>query len=55
MRSSSYAVSNAVNRATNDSPELIAPAPAAIDDSPDAAAAEAPENPEEADKQLSLF
>jgi putative SOS response-associated peptidase YedK len=51
----SYAVSNAVNRATNDSPELIAPAPAAIDDSPDAAAAEAPENPEEADKQLSLF
>ena len=53
----SYAVSTAVNRATNDSPELIAPAPAsrAVDDDADAAAAEAPPNPEEADKQLSLF
>jgi len=47
-----YEVSNAVNRATNDAPELIAPAP--VDDGADAAA-EAPPNPEEADKQLSLF
>ena len=53
----SYAVSNAVNRAANDSPELIAPAPAATaaDDSADAAAADAPADPEKADKQLSLF
>ena len=47
-----YEVSNAVNRATNDAPELIAPAP--VDDGADAAA-EAPPNPEEADRQLSLF
>jgi putative SOS response-associated peptidase YedK len=51
----SYPVSTAVNRAANDSPELIAPAPASVDDSADNAAAEAPPNPEEADKQLSLF
>ena len=53
----SYQVSTAVNRAANDSPELIAPAPAAtaIAEEPDGAVAEAPENPEEADKQLSLF
>jgi len=51
----SYEVSNAVNRATNDSPELIKPAPAQVDDSVDAAAAEAPADPEKADGQLSLF
>ena len=51
----SYAVSNAVNRATNDSADLIAPAPAAVDNDAEAAAADAPQNPEEADKQLSLF
>ena len=51
----SYAVSNAVNRATNDSPELIAPAPASVEDGADAGAADAPENSEDADKQLSLF
>jgi putative SOS response-associated peptidase YedK len=53
----SYEVSTAVNRAANDSPDLIAPAPAsrAIADDADAAAAEAPENPEEPDRQLSLF
>jgi putative SOS response-associated peptidase YedK len=53
----SYEVSTAVNRAANDSPALIAPAPAsaAIAEDADAAAAEAPENPEEADQQLSLF
>jgi putative SOS response-associated peptidase YedK len=52
----SYRVSTAVNRATNDSPELIAPAPVstAIDDDADVAG-EVPENPEEADKQLTLF
>jgi len=31
------------------------PAPAPVDDGADTVAAEAPENPEEADKQLSLF
>jgi putative SOS response-associated peptidase YedK len=51
----SYAVSNAVNRATNDSQDLIAPAPVAVDNDAEAAAADAPQNPEEADKQLSLF
>jgi putative SOS response-associated peptidase YedK len=50
-----YEVSNAVNRATNDAPDLIAPAPAATDESADAVAAEAPADPEKADKQLSLF
>src|SRR6185437_5450942 len=40
----SYVVSNAVNRATNDSPELIAHAPADVDERADATAAEAPEN-----------
>jgi putative SOS response-associated peptidase YedK len=49
-----YQVSTAVNRAANDSPELVAPAPASADDGADAAA-ETPPNPEEADKQLSLF
>jgi putative SOS response-associated peptidase YedK len=49
-----YPVSTAVNRADNDSPELVAPAPASADDGADAAA-ETPPNPEEADKQLSLF
>jgi putative SOS response-associated peptidase YedK len=49
----SYEVSTAVNRAANDSPELITPAPAAtaVDDAAD----DAPANPEQADKQLSLF
>jgi putative SOS response-associated peptidase YedK len=51
----SYAVSNAVNRAANDSPELIVPAPASVDNGADAAAADAPADPEKADKQLSLF
>jgi putative SOS response-associated peptidase YedK len=51
----SYEVSTTVNRATNDSPDLLAPAPVAVAGDTDAAAAEAPENPEEADKQLSLF
>jgi putative SOS response-associated peptidase YedK len=51
----SYVVSTAVNRASNDSPELIAPASAAAYDAADAVAAEAPPEPEEADKQLSLF
>jgi putative SOS response-associated peptidase YedK len=51
----SYEVSTAVNRAANDSSELIVPAPAPVDDGADTVAAEAPENPEEADKQLSLF
>jgi putative SOS response-associated peptidase YedK len=51
----SYVVSTAVNRASNDWPELIAPASAAADDAADAVAAEAPPEPEEADKQLSLF
>jgi putative SOS response-associated peptidase YedK len=49
----SYEVSTAVNRAANDSPELIAPAPAAT--AADDAADDAPANPEQADKQLSLF
>jgi hypothetical protein len=48
-------VSNAVNRAANDSPELIVPAPASVDNGADAAAADAPADPEKADKQLSLF
>jgi putative SOS response-associated peptidase YedK len=47
-----YPVSTGVNRATNDSPDLIAPAPASAQDD---AAAEVPANPEDADKQLSLF
>ena len=51
----SYEVSNAVNRAANDLPELIAPAPASVDNGADAAAADAPADPEKADKQLSLF
>jgi putative SOS response-associated peptidase YedK len=51
----SYAVSNAVNRAANDSPELIVPAPASVDNGADAVAADAPADPEKADKQLSLF
>lgn len=53
----SYEVSTAVNRATNDSVELIAPMPpsSAVDDGADSPAADAPENPEESDKQLSLF
>ena len=51
----SYAVSNAVNRVANDSPELIVPAPASVDNGADAAAADAPADPEKADKQLSLF
>jgi len=51
----SYAVSTAVNRAANDSSELIKPAPGEVDDGADTAAADAPANPEEADKQLSLF
>jgi len=49
----SYEVSTAVNRAANDSPELIAPAPAAT--AADDATDDAPANPEQADKQLSLF
>ena len=53
----SYEVSTAVNRAANDSPDLIAPAPASstIADDAAAAAAEAPENPKEPLRQLSLF
>jgi putative SOS response-associated peptidase YedK len=53
----SYEVSTAVNRAANDSPELIKPAPVStvVAADADSAAAEAPENPEEADRQLSLF
>jgi putative SOS response-associated peptidase YedK len=52
----SYEVSAAVNRAANDSPELIAPAPAsaALAENADATS-EPPENPEDADEQLSLF
>jgi putative SOS response-associated peptidase YedK len=50
-----YQVSTAVNRATNDSPDLIAPKPAASDDSAEGVADEPPPEPEEADKQLSLF
>jgi putative SOS response-associated peptidase YedK len=48
-----YAVSNAVNRATNDSPELIAPAPA----SNEADAGTTPDAPKgkKPDDQLSLF
>src|ERR1700728_3985747 len=49
-----YAVSTSVNRATNDPPDLVAPAPASANNGADAAA-EAPPNPEEADGQLSLF
>jgi putative SOS response-associated peptidase YedK len=47
-----YQVSTAVNRAANDSPELVAPASATNGAD---AATETPPNPEEADKQLSLF
>jgi putative SOS response-associated peptidase YedK len=46
-----YAVSNAVNRASNDSPELIAPAPPANDSAPPDTSADG-KNP---DDQLSLF
>ncbi len=52
----SYAVSSAVNRAANDSPDLIAPAPAsAVVGDADVPVSEAPQNPEDSDKQLSLF
>jgi putative SOS response-associated peptidase YedK len=47
-----YPVSNAVNRAANDSPELIAPALAGSDS---AAAADTPANDKKPDDQLSLF
>ena len=49
----SHEVSTAVNRAANDSPDLIAPAPASVDETADAA--EAPADPEKSDEQLSLF
>jgi putative SOS response-associated peptidase YedK len=49
-----YTVSTSVNRATNDSPDLVMPAPASANNGADAAA-EAPPNPEDADRQLSLF
>jgi putative SOS response-associated peptidase YedK len=45
-----HAVSNAVNRAANDSAELITPAPAGTDNGADAAA-----NDKKPDDQLSLF
>jgi putative SOS response-associated peptidase YedK len=47
-----YPVSNAVNRAANDSPELIAPASAV---SASAAAADTPADDKKPDDQLSLF
>jgi putative SOS response-associated peptidase YedK len=50
-----YPVSTGVNRATNDSPDLIAPAPASAEDGSDAAADPPADPEEEADKQLSLF
>ncbi len=50
-----YPVSTGVNRATNDSPDLIAPAPQAAEDGSDAAADPPADPEEEADKQLSLF
>ncbi len=49
-----YPVSNAVNRAANDSAELIAPAPAATDDRA-GASADAPAKDQKPDDQLSLF
>ena len=48
-----YEVSNAVNRAANDAPELIAPAPVKIDDGADVA--DAPSEEQKPDDQLSLF
>jgi putative SOS response-associated peptidase YedK len=48
-----YEVSNAVNRAANDSPELIAPAPASIGSG--TATADAPAQGKKPDDQLSLF
>jgi len=48
-----YEVSNAVNRAANDSPELIAPAAASIGSG--TATAEAPVQGKKPDDQLSLF
>jgi putative SOS response-associated peptidase YedK len=48
-----YEVSNAVNRAANDSPELIAPAPASIASA--TATADAPAQGKKPDDQLSLF
>jgi putative SOS response-associated peptidase YedK len=48
-----YPVSTAVNRAANDSPDLIAPAPAKIDGG--AEAADAPAQEQKPDDQLSLF
>jgi putative SOS response-associated peptidase YedK len=49
-----YPVSNAVNRAANDSPELIAPAPASTDGAA-AATTDTPASGKKPDDQLSLF
>jgi putative SOS response-associated peptidase YedK len=48
-----YPVSNAVNRAANDSPDLIVPAPVEVDDGADVA--DAPPEEQKPDDQLSLF